>query len=217
VEIWSVWVTTAENKVTREGLSFVRSPQQRADDLFSIIKQKKGNNTMLKKALASATLLALSVNAMADTATDTSTIAVEVENRAISIANTFGLNFGVIMPLATSGTVRVTPTGTGGTGSGSGGPFVATNVHMVDSSSLRRSSFEVTGIPGAPIIVTLPETSTVSNGTDSMQVDAFTRAGSTTLNASGISIISVGATLNVAAAQAPGTYAGSFDVTVNYP
>ncbi len=172
---------------------------------------------MIKKTLASAVLLAFAVNTMADTATDTSTISVQVENRAISLANTFGLNFGVIMPLATSGTLRVTPTGSGGTGSPPGGPFVATNVHMVDSSALRRASFEVTGIPGAPFIVTLPETATVSNGTDSMQLDAFTRAGSTTLNASGISIISVGATLSVAAAQAPGTYAGSFDVTVNYP
>ena len=76
----------------------------------------------------------------------------------------------------------------------------------------------MTGIPGAPYAVTLPNSVTISNGTETMTVSNFNRSGAAQLllDAAGNGTFNVGARLNVGTNQPAGTYAGTFNVTVNY-
>ncbi len=79
------------------------------------------------------------------------------------------------------------------------------------------ASFNVTGDGNANYSITLPSSTTLSSGGDTMTVDTFNHdAGATPTLAGGADTFNVGATLNVGATQAVGTYSGTFDVTVNY-
>ncbi len=66
----------------------------------------------------------------------------------------------------------------------------------------------------APILITLDRRC----GANTITVDTFTddRGANPKLNNAGSDTFNVGATLNVGAAQAGGTYSGTFAVTVNY-
>lgn len=87
--------------------------------------------------------------------------------------------------------------------------------------------FNVSGAPSAGYAISLPADGvvTLSDGNGhSMAVNGFLSTpisnppGSTgTLSGGGIQILSVGATLTVVNAQAPGSYSGFYSVTVNYP
>jgi len=59
---------------------------------------------------------------------------------------------------------------------------------------------------------------TINSGANTMTVGMFTSnpSGAGTLSAGGNQTLSVGATLNVGAGQATGTYSGIFSVTVTY-
>ena len=163
---------------------------------------------MDKKFLLAVALLGLSANAAAQTAS--STINVEIESRAITLVNNGGLDFGKVLPYGSAGTVTVYNNGTS----------AASNAFISDRTSIRASSWAVTGIPGAPYGVTLPSSVVISNGTVNMTVNAFERSGSPftslTLDAAGNGSFTVGARLNVGANQPVGVYAGTFNVTVSY-
>lgn len=163
---------------------------------------------MDKKFLLAVALLGLSANAAAQTAS--STIDVEIESRAITLANTGGLNFGKILPYGSTGYVYVNNNGT----------YSTSNAFISDATNIRASSWSVSGIPGAPFAVTLPSSVVISNGSDNMTVASFERSGSPftslTLDAAGNSSFTVGARLTVGANQPVGVYAGTFNVTVNY-
>lgn len=154
------------------------------------------------------TLMALaSTSSLAATAT--STVAVQIDSQAITLANTQGLNFGVILPFGSSGTVTVS----------SAGLSTASNAYISNAASVTPSSWAVNGVPNAPYAITLPTSVTISSGTDTMTVTAFSRSGGTSqlaLDAGGNSSFNVGARLNVGANQPAGVYNGTFDVTVNY-
>jgi hypothetical protein len=66
----------------------------------------------------------------------------------------------------------------------------------------------------------LPSSATISSGSNTMNVNAFTSSPATTgtLSSGGTQDLKVGATLNVSAAQAAGLYTNStaVPVTVNY-
>jgi hypothetical protein len=64
----------------------------------------------------------------------------------------------------------------------------------------------------------LPNSITLTTGTDNMEVDNFVSSlgATSTLDISGQAALKVGATLNVDANQPPGLYVGTFDVTVAY-
>jgi hypothetical protein len=127
----------------------------------------------------------------------------------ISIAKTADMNFGDVVAGGSAGTVVLTPAGarsaTGGTTLGSG-------------TSVAAAAFNVTGQANATYAITLPASATVTSGANSMTVDTFTSnpSGTGTLSGGGSQALSVGATLNVGASQATGTYTGSFNVTVTY-
>ncbi len=162
----------------------------------------------MRKTLFALVVTALaSSSAMANTAT--STIAVEVENRAITLTNVQGLNFGVILPFGRVGSVTVN----------TAGAVSVNSAHVTDASNISASSWAVSGVPNAPYQVTLPGSATITNGTENMTVNAFTRTGGSTqlsLDAGGNASFNVGATLVVGTNQPAGVYSGNFSVTVNY-
>lgn len=109
------------------------------------------------------------------------------------------------------GTVSVTPasgwTRTGG-------------VILVPSGAGAAAHFQVSGAASQAYTITLPSDNQVvlSNGSNTMAVNNFSSSpsGSGTLSPSGQQQLRVGAELTVSGSQAPGTYTGSFPVTVNY-
>jgi hypothetical protein len=142
------------------------------------------------------------------TATATGTIV-----SPIAITKAQDLNFGNVAVSATPGTVVLAPDASRSITGGVTLPAV--------SGTVTAAHFDVTGTPSYTYAITLPSTSTtVSSGTDNMVVDNFTSFPATTgtLDALGVQTVNVGATLNVDASQAPGTYTSAvpFEVTVNY-
>ena len=133
----------------------------------------------------------------------------------ISIVKNIDMNFGnVAVSASLAGTVVLAPAGTRTTG-GAGGVTLPSTTGTVAAAD-----FTVSGQANYTYAITLPSSATLSNGSSSMTVNAFTSFPSTTgtLATNGTQDLKVGATLNVTAAQASGTYtnATGVPVTVNY-
>jgi hypothetical protein len=133
----------------------------------------------------------------------------------IGLIKNVDMSFGNTAVSAMSGgTIVLAPGGTR-TVAGGGVTLPAT------AGTVAAASFTVSGVASYTFSITLPG-STVLNGPGSanMVVDNFTSfpSGSGTLNAGGMQTLVVGATLNVAPAQAAGTYTNpvGVPVTVNY-
>jgi hypothetical protein len=114
---------------------------------------------------------------------------------SITLVKGNDLSFGQLFVGPSPGTCVVTPLGTR---SSTGG------VQLGGGSGVGPASFTVSA--------------TMTNGGSSMTVNTFTSepSGTGQLDALGNQALSVGATLHVGAVQAPGTYSGTFDVTVAY-
>ena len=132
----------------------------------------------------------------------------------INILKVRDLNFGIISPGETSGTVVLAPTEAGNR-TASGGVTLPTGSGTVNSAK-----FIVSGADGYSYSIVLPTIPVIlSNGTETMTIDNFTStpSGSGTFTP-GSQTICVGAMLNVAANQQPGLYESieNFEVIVNY-
>ncbi len=130
----------------------------------------------------------------------------------IAIVKSADLNFGNIAVGSTAGTVVLAPAGTR---TATGGVTLPATTGTVSAAA-----FNVTGQAGYTFSITLPSTpTTVTSGANSMTVNAFTSdpTPTGTLTA-GAQTVKVGATINVGANQAAGTYTSAtpFTVTVNY-
>lgn len=131
----------------------------------------------------------------------------------ISITKNVDMNFGnIAVQTSTGGTVELSPAGVR---IASGGVTLP-----VTNGTVTAASFTINGSGNYTYSITLPSTALViTSGANTMTVDAFTSSPSAigTLTA-GTQNLTVGATLNVAAAKPAGTYISStpFDVTVNY-
>lgn len=141
------------------------------------------------------------------------------------------LNFGAFTAGGVAGTVTIDPRYTGLA------RLSYTGVTMVDTSEISDVWFYVTGTPNALYRIYLPSSCTITRaGGASMLVDNF-RCCPTSMMSGGSRVLStigrlrrrpsggypagtdefnVGATLHVAAHQAPGTYTGVFEVGVGY-
>jgi hypothetical protein len=165
--------------------------------------------SIIFSVIALFTITSVTVNAQVTaTATATGTIVTP-----IAITNSGDMNFGNVAVSATGGTVVLDPASTRTVTGGVTLPAVP--------GTVTAAHFDITGTADYTYSITLPSTATtVTSGTNTMTVDAFTsNPGSTgTLNAVGTQTVDVGATLNVSALQAAGTYISGtpFDVTVNY-
>lgn len=131
----------------------------------------------------------------------------------IAITKTVDMNFGTAAVQAgTGGTIVLTP---------AGGRTVTGGVTLPNvTGTVTAASFNVTGEGTSTYSITLPVAPlTITSGINTMTVSTFssTPTPTGTLTA-GAQTLLVGGTLNVAAAQAPGTYLSGtpFTVTVNY-
>jgi len=132
----------------------------------------------------------------------------------ITITKQVDMHFGNVAVTSTSGSVTMDPAGNRTPNGGVTLPVV--------NGPVAAASFDITGEPNYTYAITLPSAATtLTNATaQTMTVDQFTSSPTPTgtLSAAGTETVTVGATLNVAAAQAAGTYVSGtpFDVTVNY-
>ena len=131
----------------------------------------------------------------------------------VSLGNARGLDFGRFVA-GTGGTIVLTP---GGLRSRTGG------VVLLNSPTTGQATFNVgrSGNGGANkgIVISLPANGAIrlASGANSMAVGNFVNTPGTLLTIpAGGTTLSIGATLTVAPNQAPGTYSGTFPVTVNY-
>ncbi|MFA8433823.1 MAG: DUF4402 domain-containing protein [Marinifilaceae bacterium] len=132
----------------------------------------------------------------------------------ISITKTVDLNFGnVAVQSTTAGTVVMAPDGSRTEANGVTLPATP--------GTVTAASFNVAGEGNYTYAITLPSTCTITHATSAstMEVNAFTSNPSVTGTlSSGAQTLTVGATLNVSAAQESGAYTSGtdFNVTVNY-
>lgn len=144
------------------------------------------------------------------TGTGTFSITVNIDETPISLSKGSDLSFGDLLSGLGSGTVVLGP---GGSRTATGG------VGLASSRPVGAASLQVTGTEHAAYTITLPASAALkgSNG-QSLTVDHFTSSPSRTgtLDATGQQLLNVGATLQVPANQAAGTYSGTFRVTVAY-
>jgi hypothetical protein len=133
----------------------------------------------------------------------------------ITIVKNTDMNFGNVAVSATlAGTVVLDPAGARTTGGAGGVTLPAT------SGTVAAANFTVSGQSGYTYAITLPSSCTITDASShTMIVNTFTSTPSATgVLASGSQTLTVGATLNVSAAQAAGVYtnASGVPVTVNY-
>jgi len=154
-------------------------------------------------------VLSISVNAQTATSTATASASARIVT-PLEITKNVDLAFGNIAAGPSAGTVTIA---TDGTRLGNGG------VTLIAAGNVNSAAqFAITGYPSATFAITLPSTINISNGSSQMAVDGFVSdlGNTSTLDLNGQAGMNVGATLNVNAAQEPGLYTGSFDVTVAY-
>jgi len=124
----------------------------------------------------------------------------------ISISSSANMDFGTVVPTGTAGTVIVTPAGARS----------STDVILFGGTPAA-ASFDVTAQKKTNYFITLPSSTTLSSGANTMTVDTFNHdAGASPKTNGGGDTFNVGATLNVGATQAAGAYSGTFTVTVHY-
>ena len=129
-----------------------------------------------------------------------------------TIANTGSLSFGSFVA-GTGGTIAVAASGER---SKTGAVIL-----VPQGGGGTAAQFTVSGTAAATYAITLPSNDTVSlsdGNSHSMAINWFVSYPSATgiLSGGGTQMLRVGATLTVDNAQAPGSYAGSFSVIVNY-
>ncbi len=129
----------------------------------------------------------------------------------LSLVNVTDLEFGTMLSGPAAGTATVNPfTGARSTTGG------VTGVNN-DSSA---AHFVTYGGPLQFIFITRGPLPVLirDGGTETMNVSGLTLDGATFrfLNAAGVVDLRVGGTLQVGASQTPGTYRGTFDITVTY-
>lgn len=176
---------------------------------------------MKNNLLTFGTILAIgffTLTANAQTAQTTSAAAGARLVKPMTIVKVTDLNFGTInVGTGLAGTVALS---TAGTNTYVGGVTAGTI-----AGTITNAAYNVTGTKNATYVVTLPADNTVTvteaaGGTTTMKINTFTAlsaSGATaTLTALGADTFKVGATLLVAAGQATGIYAGTFNVSVDY-
>lgn len=124
----------------------------------------------------------------------------------LSATQNQAMNFGIVAADTAAGTVVLSPAG------------VASSSTLKTLGSANAGAFAISGQASTPLTITFGN-GTVNNGASSMAVDNFTSTtvpANGSIDASGNLTLKVGATLHVGANQAPGTYNGTYTITVSY-
>lgn len=163
----------------------------------------------LRLIAALAVLLTLAAgNASRAEAADATANATATVVAPIAIQKDADLDFGEVAAGNSPGTVVMSPAGNRSAGGGAtlGGP------------GGNAASFTVSGAPTFTYAITLPTSINIDFGMETMVVDNFTSdpSGTGAIGGGGTQTLNVGATLNLGANQAVGTYSGTFMVTVAY-
>ncbi len=159
-------------------------------------------------AIGLAAVLPSNAQAADGTATAAATIAA-----AIGIAKTADMNFGIMSPTASAGTVVLD---TAGARTAPGG-----NVTLIGGGTIAAAAFDVTGGAAATYTITLPGSVSLTGTGPAMTANAFTSSPTPTgtLSGGGTETLLIGATLAVDTTgnQTAGVYtSAAFTVTVNY-
>ncbi len=162
--------------------------------------------------LGAVALIAMIAIPGAAKAADATASAAATITAPIAISKTSDLEFGLIAPTTSAGTVTVSTTGTR-TGDA--------NVDLLSGDAPTAASFAVSGEANQTFSLVVPASATLSatggSGGADMTATLSDDAGATpTLDGSGASSVNVGAALAVGANQAADSYSGSFTVTVSY-
>lgn len=164
------------------------------------------------------TVLSVSISFAQSSANATSTVSATIIN-PISISKDANMNFGVVVPGGTAGTVLLATDGTRSIGSG------GTTILSGQTGSPAVAQFTVSGEPTYTYSISFPASITIKDAaTDSMAVNSFVHIATSgtegTIPAGGSQVLKFGATLNVGAIadQPHGAYTNTtaFKVTVNY-
>ena len=144
-------------------------------------------------------------------ATANGDITAEVQQIPISLNQDRVLTFGAFMPFGRPGVISVV----------AAGAPASSDVHVVTPGD--SAIWTVSGVPGAYFERTISSSTTITNGSSSMEVTGIyvpqspaPGSGSNFLDSSGVTSFYVGATLAVGANQEPGQYSGTYEVTVAY-
>lgn len=166
------------------------------------------NSSLIRMLLLGAALFAGAASAQTSTSgTSTATVL-----SALTLSSTANLAFGDFSA-GTGGTVVMS---SAGARSATGGVVLGT----VAANSA--GAWSVGGDANKTYAITLPASATLNGPTvaavvQTMSVGTFTSSKATgTLSAGGADTFTVGATLTVGNAQAPGSYTGTYTVTVAY-
>lgn len=132
--------------------------------------------------------------------------------RPLSVTQTRKLNFGSIEMSGGNSVVQIAAAGGARTiVSGAGG------INLVTNRPGTSGEFTITGQPNTTVMVTLPASVSLTGPGNPMTVNSFTANPTTyTLSASGSLTLNIGARLTIGAAQVPGTYSGTYNLTVSY-
>jgi hypothetical protein len=124
----------------------------------------------------------------------------------IAIVENKQIDFASMVPTAAGGAVVLSTAG----GLAAPGGFV-----MIGTPTA--GAFTASSFAGFPAVVTFGASTTLSDGAGhTMALGSFTSNAPANFNGSGSLPFNVGATLTVGANQAPGTYTGTYTVTVNW-
>lgn len=165
------------------------------------MKTKYSNKWLVPLVLGAATLAATNAQAVDGTANADVILPLTLTEDAT-------LEFGQLSSAASIGTV-VIDTADGRTQTGG---------VTLEGGTARSGAWSVAGEASTAYTITLPASTSLTGAGDPMTVNAFSdsQSGSSTTDGSGDDTFKVGATLNVNASQAAGSYTGTYAVTVAY-
>lgn len=123
----------------------------------------------------------------------------------ITVAEDNGMSFGTVRPPVAGGQVVLSTSGTIGPAPG-----------FFFAGTPTAGAFNAHGLAGFPAVVTFSTGNTLTGPGAAMALGNFTNNAAANFDSSGNLNFKVGATLTINANQAPGSYAGTYTVTVNF-
>lgn len=162
---------------------------------------KNLNKKSLIKSLAVSTALILSLMSGANAATTQGDARVLIVS-PLTVAQNQLLNFGIVAPDA-SASSTVDQDGT-----------VVGNASYI--SGAQKAIFDVTGYRSSAYSINVDSSVTMTSGNNNMNATLAVVGGTSKNLSNGSDSFDVNGTLTVGAAQAAGTYTGTYNVTVSY-